>query len=368
MLQVMLSNSTSSNTIAWLNSMNVQLNRYLPLPFLVLGTIGVILNIIIFTRRSLVINSCIHYLLANTVANFIVLYWVVITRIMSDGYKIDPSITSDVFCKMKYFLTYVSRTLSTWFLLLACIDRWASSPALMMLAFGLATLRNLRQTHRQVLSNGTQTTKSTARRDHQLFAMLIMQVALIIVFTAPFAGQKLYDTFMLNVKKSSLEIAQDNLYAGIVRILSYGFRVGANPFAMVSGKFNGDNYADLAVANFDSDTVSILLGTVNGTFENATNYAVGDAPASIAAGYFNGDSYIDLIVANFNNHTMSVLLGKGNGSFATANTFLAGVPQPRSIAVADMNIDGIPDVVVGYVNYGSSKVGVLIEEYYLEHH
>ncbi|CAF4956798.1 unnamed protein product, partial [Rotaria sp. Silwood1] len=221
MLQVMLSNSTSLNTIAWLNSMNVQLNRYLPLPFLVLGTIGVILNIIIFTRRSLVINSCIHYLLANTIANFIVLYWVVITRIISDGYKIDPSITSDVFCKMKYFLTYVSRTLSTWFLLLACIDRWASSPALMMLAFGLATLRNLRQTHRQVLSNGTQTTKSTARRDHQLFAMLIMQVALIIVFTAPFAGQKLYDTFMLNVKKSSLEIAQDNLYAGIVRILSY---------------------------------------------------------------------------------------------------------------------------------------------------
>ncbi|CAF3561056.1 unnamed protein product [Rotaria sp. Silwood1] len=143
-------------------------------------------------------------------------------------------------------------------------------------------------------------------------------------------------------------------------IVRQGFRVGANPFAMVSGKFNGDNYADLAVANFDSDTVSILLGTVNGTFENATNYAVGDAPASIAAGYFNGDSYIDLIVANFNNHTMSVLLGKGNGSFATANTFLAGVPQPRSIAVADMNIDGIPDVVVGYVNYGSSKVGVLI--------
>ncbi|CAF2929990.1 unnamed protein product [Rotaria sp. Silwood2] len=216
----MSSNSTSSNTIALLNSMNVQLNRYLPLPFLILGTIGVILNIIIFTRRSLVTNSCTHYLLGNTVANFIILYWVVITRIFSDGYKIDPSITSDVFCKMRYFLTYVPRTLSTWFILLACIDRWASSikiqrrfnnvpfartvivittiicivsfsnvliyfgvqkssssitcyaqsgpyrifsdlqylvfyvlaPALTMLIFGLATLRNLRQTHRQTLT------------------------------------------------------------------------------------------------------------------------------------------------------------------------------------------------------------------------
>ncbi|CAF4762978.1 unnamed protein product, partial [Rotaria sp. Silwood1] len=123
----MSSSSTSSNMIVWLNDINLQLNRYFPLPFLILGTIGVILNIIIFTRRSLFINSCTHYLLGNTIANFVVLYWVVITRILSDGYKIDPSTTSDTFCKVRYFFTYVPRTLSTWCILLACADRWASS-------------------------------------------------------------------------------------------------------------------------------------------------------------------------------------------------------------------------------------------------
>ncbi|CAF2665774.1 unnamed protein product [Rotaria sp. Silwood2] len=282
--------SSSSNSTVWLNYMNVQVNRYLPLPFLILGTIGVILNMIIFTRRGLFINSCTHYLLGNTVANFVILYWVVFTRILSDGYKIDPSTTSDTFCKVRYFFTYVPRTLSTWFILLACIDRWASSikvqrrfnsvpfariviviatiicsvsfsnvlvyfgiqksststtcyaqpgpyrifsdlqylifyalgPALIMLAFGLATLRNLRRTRRQVLPTGVQPTKNTTRRDGQLLAMLLMQVALIIVFTGPFAGQKLYDTFTLNVKKSPLRTAQDNLSGAIVRILSYG--------------------------------------------------------------------------------------------------------------------------------------------------
>ncbi|CAF3999871.1 unnamed protein product [Rotaria sp. Silwood1] len=286
----MSSSSASSNTIAWFNYMNVQLNRYLPLPFLVLGTIGVVLNIMIFTRRSLFVNSCTHYLLGNTVANFVVLYWVALTRIFSDGYKIDPSTTSDTFCKVRYFFTYAPRALSTWCILLACIDRWASSikvqrrfnsvpfarivivittilcivsfsnvlvyfgvqktstsrtcygvagpyrifsdlqylvfyaltPALLMLVFGLATLRNLRRARRQVLPTSGQQIKSASRRDGQLLVMLLMQVALIIVFTVPFAGQKLYDTFTLNMTKTPLKTAQDNLCGAIVRILSYG--------------------------------------------------------------------------------------------------------------------------------------------------
>ncbi|CAF3908739.1 unnamed protein product, partial [Rotaria sp. Silwood1] len=258
----MSSSSASSNTIAWFNYMNVQLNRYLPLPFLVLGTIGVVLNIMIFTRRSLFVNSCTHYLLGNTVANFVVLYWVALTRIFSDGYKIDPSTTSDTFCKVRYFFTYAPRALSTWCILLACIDRWASSikvqrrfnsvpfariviktstsrtcygiagpyrifsdlqylvfyaltPALLMLVFGLATLRNLRRARRQVLPTSGQQIKSASRRDGQLLVMLLMQVALIIVFTVPFAGQKLYDTFTLNMTKTPLKTAQDNLCGAI---------------------------------------------------------------------------------------------------------------------------------------------------------
>lgn len=283
--------SSSSDTIAWINNMILQLNRYLPYPFLILGTIGVILNIAIFTRRSLFINSCTHYLLGNTIANFAVLYWVLFTRIFSDGYKIDPSVTSDTFCKVRYFLTYVSRTLSTWFIVLACIDRWVSSmkvnrrfnsvpfarivilvttilcfaafcnvliyfgvqksstsvtcyaiagpyrvfsdlqylffyavgPPLMMLVFGMATLRNLRRTHRQVLASSSQpTTKNSVRRDGQLLVMLLMQVAMIIVFTVPFATQKLYDTFMMNVKKTPVKTAEDKLLGAVVRILSYG--------------------------------------------------------------------------------------------------------------------------------------------------
>ncbi|CAF1324058.1 unnamed protein product [Adineta steineri] len=65
------------------------MNRYFPYPFMIFGTIGLLLNVAIFTRQSLCNNSCVQYLLFNTLSNFIVLYWVVTTRIVSDGYGDD---------------------------------------------------------------------------------------------------------------------------------------------------------------------------------------------------------------------------------------------------------------------------------------
>ena len=44
------------------------------------------------------------------------------------------------------------------------------------------------------------------------------------------------------------------------------------------GDFNGDGKADLAVANYESTTVSILLGNGDGTFQTKTDYTVGSDP------------------------------------------------------------------------------------------
>ena len=57
------------------------------------------------------------------------------------------------------------------------------------------------------------------------------------------------------------------------------YPVGANPQAVVTGDFNGDGRLDLAVANSSSNTVSILLGNANGTFQAAQNFATGACPS-----------------------------------------------------------------------------------------
>ena len=56
---------------------------------------------------------------------------------------------------------------------------------------------------------------------------------------------------------------------------------------------------------------------------------------------------------------MSVLLGSGDGSFQAQQTFPAG-DQPFSVAVADLNADGAPDLVTA--NSGSDDVSVLLHQ------
>src|SRR5437667_368437 len=145
------------------------------------------------------------------------------------------------------------------------------------------------------------------------------------------------------------------------------FDAGANCFSVAVGDFNGDGASDLAVADIDSDKVSVLLSRGDGTFQPAANYAVGMAPVSVAVADFNGDGKLDLAVASyhvwdnsklgFTNGIVSVLLGKGDGSFRAAVNYSAGM-RPFSIAVSDFNGDGKPDLAVA--NFISGDVSVLL--------
>src|SRR5262245_63829101 len=87
---------------------------------------------------------------------------------------------------------------------------------------------------------------------------------------------------------------------------------------------NGDGVPDLAVANGMSNSVSVLLGNGDGSFQAARNFGAGRAPYSAVAGDFNGDGLLDLAIANSASDDVSVLLGNGDGSFQTARSFGAG--------------------------------------------
>jgi hypothetical protein len=106
-----------------------QLLRYMPLVTIVTGTIGNILNCLIFTRRSLRQNSCSIYFLASSVANFFAIYFGCLTRVLS-SFNINPPLSQmALYCKTKTFLTYIGLAASTWFIVGACADRFASSCA-----------------------------------------------------------------------------------------------------------------------------------------------------------------------------------------------------------------------------------------------
>ena len=126
------------------------------------------------------------------------------------------------------------------------------------------------------------------------------------------------------------------------------------PRALAVADFNGDNIQDIAVADYGSNTVSILLGQPGGTFSAATKVSVGSEPVSVAVGDFNGDGIPDLAVANFNSGSVSVLLGNGQGGFTEApNSPIQVGIQPISVVVTDLG-NGESDLVVVNKNAGSN--------------
>ena len=140
------------------------------------------------------------------------------------------------------------------------------------------------------------------------------------------------------------------------------FNVGTNPQSVAIGDFNGDGTLDLAVANGDSNNVSILLGTGTGSFGAATNFNVGTSPVSVAAGDFNGDGTLDLAVANEGSDNVSILLNTcvnscATPSFGAATNFNVGA-APVSVAVG--HFDGGNTLDLAVANGNSNNVSILL--------
>ncbi|HWZ83552.1 MAG TPA: FG-GAP-like repeat-containing protein [Terriglobales bacterium] len=122
--------------------------------------------------------------------------------------------------------------------------------------------------------------------------------------------------------------------------------------AVAIADLNGDHKPDLVVINESSSAVAVLLGNGNGTFQPAVTHSSGGmTPTSVAVADVNGDGKLDILVTNACGDpdcdgSVGVLLGNGNGTFQPAVTYPSGGITATSIAVADVNHDGKPDLLV----------------------
>lgn len=157
---------------------------------------------------------------------------------------------------------------------------------------------------------------------------------------------------------------------------------GENAYSVAVADVNGvghpDGHPDLLVANYCADSncltgsVSVLLGNGDGTFQTAVSYSSGGYHAvSVAVADVNGDGHPDLLVANecvtssnCSNGGVGVLLGNGDGTFQTAVSYSSGGQYATSVAVADVNGDGYLDLLVAnecsLITCSNGEVGVLL--------
>jgi hypothetical protein len=157
------------------------------------------------------------------------------------------------------------------------------------------------------------------------------------------------------------------------------YEAGSQPIAIAMGDLDGDGLPDLVVANYGSPDgqihggVSVFLQdpSTPGKLLPATEYATGSRSISVAVGDLDGDGMPDIAVANpvssGANGDISILLQAPGrkGIFQSAVNYPASF-QPLSVAVADLNGDGKADVVVadgGAIAYyqDSERPGVFMK-------
>ena len=181
------------------------------------------------------------------------------------------------------------------------------------------------------------------------------------VVVGDFNGDGIADLAVANTSGNGLTILLGNGNGTFTPASGSPVPAGNGPVSVAEGDFNGDGIVDLAAANAGDGTVTILLGNGDGTFTPAANnpVSVGSEPSSVEVGDFNGDGIADLAVTNYGGESLTILLGSGNGTFSSAaNSPVTVGSGPSSVVLGDFNGDGIPDLAVA--NYGANTVTVLL--------
>ena len=157
-----------------------------------------------------------------------------------------------------------------------------------------------------------------------------------------------------------LALAASSDQAPPVRRISIA--TGKGPRFIAVGDVNHDGKPDLVVANEDAGTISVLLGDGQGHFRNSNGspFPAGHLPNDIAIADMNHDGHPDLVIANHQSPYITVLLGDGKGGFrpAPGSPFdVHSYPHPHGLAVGAFSGPGSLDVVTD--SWGNNQIELL---------
>jgi len=191
------------------------------------------------------------------------------------------------------------------------------------------------------------------------------------------AGQRPYNVVAAHFTQSgNLDLAiADYVSDQVCILLGYGNGVfkksscfpASLPIAIASGDFNEDGNQDLAIVETGGTghgDLKILLGDGRGTFRLSAHYETGTATAAVALADFNGDGHLDAAVTDFGFERLPgdvlVFFGDGHGKLGKPTKYSMGTTAPDGIAAGDLNGDHSPDLAVTQFSTGS--VAILLND------
>lgn len=166
------------------------------------------------------------------------------------------------------------------------------------------------------------------------------------------------DLLIANELGNDVRIFAGNANGTFQPAVSYA--TGASPRNLVAADFNKDGFKDFAASNDNANSITVYLATALNTFSSSVTYPlVGTSISSteMVAADMNSDTILDLLISDSQNNTVIMLLGSSNGTFQNAQAFSTD-KNPNEIVVADFNNDGAIDFAT--VNKEAYNVTVVL--------
>ncbi|MGZ5528558.1 MAG: FG-GAP-like repeat-containing protein, partial [Limisphaerales bacterium] len=175
------------------------------------------------------------------------------------------------------------------------------------------------------------------------------------IFLTDLNGDGHQDLIVANSVDNTVSVLSGTSASGFSSPVTYN--VGTKPMWIHVADMNGDNRQDIITANYTSGTISILPGQAGGTFGSAQSITLFPGgtpqPIRVVTPDVNRDGRLDLAVVNYASNTLSILLQQTNGTYAMSTNYNVGT-HPSDFFLRDLDGNGISDLAV--LNSGSGTV------------
>lgn len=175
------------------------------------------------------------------------------------------------------------------------------------------------------------------------------------------------DLVATNYANNGFTVFRNTGNVGQINFSAFTTNVGAQIIACKLGDIDNDGKVDMAFSNLSNSSMYVyknisIVGTLTGSsFAPAVTFTVGSGGYGIDLGDLDGDGWVDAVVSNSTSNTISILRNNRLSGTITGSSFSPSISlntnsRPTYPKIADMDLDGKPDIL--FPHYNSNLLSV----------